>query len=390
MTLSRVLLNDNDRSACAWLRQLVTDGHLEGQVDERPIQQLQPADLADCRQVHLFCGIGGWPLALQWAGWPSDRPVWTGSCPCQPFSAAGKRRGTDDERHLWPEMLRLIRECRPATVFGEQVASAAGRDWLAGVRADLEELGYAVGAADLCAASLGAPHIRQRLFWVANASSKGRKGRGLSKRSAFWSCRQTQPHRVHGWQPVVFSSDCDENGNCPACGIDFADCGCPGPTQDGFEYVERDGRLFARRLGHTNDPGRGQHGGAEPVRPQQPPTQRAGGVGGVANPEGERRAVFIAPHVGQAGGEIDAPANAGDGGGWSPWRQCIVIPCGDGKARRIEPGLAPLVDGFPGRVGLLRGYGNAIVPGLAAIFIQAFLEAEHETVHQVRTDQAVV
>ena len=61
---------------------------------------------------------------LEWAGW--EGPVWTGSCPCQPFSSAGLRAGSDDPRHLWPAWFRLIRECRPDTVFGEQVP---GADW---------------------------------------------------------------------------------------------------------------------------------------------------------------------------------------------------------------------------------------------------------------------
>jgi len=95
---------------------------------------------------------------------------------CQPFSVAGRRRGTSDERHLWPEWFRLIRECRPNVVFGEQVASPAGRTWFDAVSADLEGVGYAVGAADLCAASAGAPHIRQRLYFVAHLSSAGRVG----------------------------------------------------------------------------------------------------------------------------------------------------------------------------------------------------------------------
>ena len=176
----RVLLNDNDRFACAWLRQLVTDGHLEGDVDERPIQQLEPADLADCRQVHLFAGIGGWPLALKWAGWPSDRPVWTGSCPCQPFSAAGKRRGTDDERHLWPEMLRLIKACRPGVIFGEQVPDER---WVDGVEADLRGEGFRFWAEVWDARVFGCPQPRRRTYWVAHLGSKGVEGLGARVRT---------------------------------------------------------------------------------------------------------------------------------------------------------------------------------------------------------------
>lgn len=162
--------NEFDPYAAQWLRNLIAAGHIApGDVDERSIVDVRPDDLAGYDQCHFFAGIGGWSRALRLAGWPDDRPVWTGSCPCQPFSAAGKRKGVEDHRHLWPEFRRLIAECNPPVVFGEQVASADGRDWLSGVRADLEDLGYAVGAADLCAAGVGAPHIRQRLWWVADA-----------------------------------------------------------------------------------------------------------------------------------------------------------------------------------------------------------------------------
>ena len=113
---------------------------------------------------HFFAGIGVWSYALRLAGWPDNRPVWTGSCPCQPFSSAGKGAGFTDERHLWPEFFRLIRECRPATVFGEQVASKDGLAWLDLVQNSLESAGYACGALDTCAAGVGAPHIRQRLY----------------------------------------------------------------------------------------------------------------------------------------------------------------------------------------------------------------------------------
>ena len=159
------LYNENDAKAAAWLAELIKRGLVApGRVITRSI-----VDLAEvsATQVHLFAGIGGWSYALRLAGWPDDLPVWTGSCPCQPFSVAGKGKGTDDERHLWPEMRRLVELHEPPVVFGEQVASTAGRNWLAAVRTDLEALGYAVGAADLCAAGVGAPHIRARLYWSA-------------------------------------------------------------------------------------------------------------------------------------------------------------------------------------------------------------------------------
>ena len=167
--------NEIEPFAAQWLRNLIAAGHIaDGVVDERSIRDVAPADVAGFTQAHFFAGIGVWSHALRSAGWDDSRPVWTGSCPCQPFSAAGQGRGTADERHLWPEFHRLIAERRPPVVLGEQVASALGRDWLDAVRTDLEGVGYAVGAADLGAASVGAPHIRQRLWWVADATDHSR------------------------------------------------------------------------------------------------------------------------------------------------------------------------------------------------------------------------
>lgn len=152
--------NEIDPFAAQWLRELINAGAIApGDVDERSIADVDPDDLAGFCQCHFFAGIGVWSYALRLAGWPDDRPVWTGSCPCQPFSSAGKIAGFADERHLWPEFFRLIRECRPATIFGEQVASKAGLAWLDLVQADLECAGYACGALDTCAAGVGAPHI---------------------------------------------------------------------------------------------------------------------------------------------------------------------------------------------------------------------------------------
>lgn len=158
--------NEFDPHAAAWLRELINQKLIPaGDVDTRSIADVIPSDLHGYTQCHFFAGIGGWSLALQISGWPDDRPVWTGSCPCQPFSVAGEGKGTADERHLWPVFFDLIRECRPERVFGEQVANAIGKGWLDGISTDLESEDYACGAAVLGAHSVGAPHLRQRLYW---------------------------------------------------------------------------------------------------------------------------------------------------------------------------------------------------------------------------------
>jgi len=164
--------NEFDPFAAAWLRELIKAGHIApGVVDERSITELKPDELKQYTQCHFFAGIGVWSYALRKAGWPDDRPVWTGSCPCQPFSTAGKRKGTEDERHLWPTWFRLIQECKPDTVFGEQVEAAIRQGWLDIVQTDMEGIGYTVGAVGLPACGFGAPHIRQRLYFVANTAN---------------------------------------------------------------------------------------------------------------------------------------------------------------------------------------------------------------------------
>ena len=171
--------NENDPRAAATLRVLVDRGLIaKGVVDERSISDVSPADLAGYGQCHFFAGIGVWSYALRLAGVPDHRPVWTGSCPCQPFSTAGKGGGFDDERHLWPHWHWLISQYCPDEVLGEQVASKDGLAWFDLVSADMEGSGYAIGAVDSCAAGFGAPHIRQRLYFgarrMADADSNGR------------------------------------------------------------------------------------------------------------------------------------------------------------------------------------------------------------------------
>ena len=248
--------NENDPKAAAWLKQLIKDGLIpDGVVDERSILDVQPGDLRQYTQCHFFAGIGGWSLALQLAGWPSDRPVWTGSCPCQPFSSAGKHLAENDERHLWPAFFNLIRECRPDVIFGEQVATAIGKGWLDGISTDLESENYTSGATVLGAHSVSAPHLRQRLYWV---------------------------------------------------GID--------------------------RLGYSMREGR---------------EGKSFGLLGASNQ--------------------------------NYWENHDSIQCLDGKQRRIESSTFPLANGIPERVGLLRGYGNAIVPQVAKAFIEAFVDVTHSS-----------
>ena len=160
--------NEWDAPTAAWLRELIRQGHLPaGDVDERSITEVQPDEIRHYTQWHFFAGIGGWPLALRLAGWPEDRPVLTGSPPCQPFSGAGKQRGVKDERHLAPAWLALVAALRPACVFGEQVAAAVRKDdWLDDLLDALETEGYSTGAIVLPACGVGSPHIRQRL-WIA-------------------------------------------------------------------------------------------------------------------------------------------------------------------------------------------------------------------------------
>lgn len=102
--------NENDPKAAAWLRELILQGHIpKGKVDERSITELTANDLDGFTQCHFFAGIGGWSRALELAGWPESRPVWTASLPCQPFSTAGQSQGVEDERHLWPVFFDLVK-----------------------------------------------------------------------------------------------------------------------------------------------------------------------------------------------------------------------------------------------------------------------------------------
>ena len=321
--------NEFDPFAASWLRNLIKEGLIpDGDVDERSIADVDAADLRSYAQCHFFAGIGGWSYALRLSGWPEDRPVWTGSCPCQPFSVAGRGKGTDDERHLWPVFARLIAERKPSVVFGEQVASKAGREWLAGVRSDLEGVGYAVGAADLCAAGVGAPHIRQRLFWVA-------QGLGVANGAGWIARKQSSSSLGHGHSSVA--------GGC---------------ERDVANADIRIGWERGVKLQRQKAPGELGICGEDNVADAD--SQRSQGQWADGDASGRRGSHVAAS--GLCGGTGDAWIHA-------EWRRGA-----DGKTRRVKSDLCLLVDGVPNRVGRLRGYGNAIVPQVAAEMIRAYLE----------------
>lgn len=211
--------NEWDNFAAEWLRELIKDGLIpDGEVDTRSIADVRPEDLKGFTQCHFFAGIGGWSRALQLAGWSPDRPVWTGSPPCQPFSTAGKQSGKDDLRHLWPAFFNLIRECSPPTIFGEQVASAIRFGWLDDLQRDLEAEGYAAAAVVLPGGAVSAPHKRDRLFFVAYSTSRRHKqyeqfaesGSGTSRKWASNSSRDNNAQQNNLGCAVSMADSCDQ------------------------------------------------------------------------------------------------------------------------------------------------------------------------------------
>lgn len=351
-----VYYNENDERAAAWLRALIVEGVLpDGEVDTRSIVDVRPADLAGFRQCHFFAGIGGWAYALQLAGWPADRDVWTGSCPCQPWSVAGKSAGADDPRHLWPTWERLIRERRPATIFGEQVASQDGLYWLDLVYADLEARDYAIGAVDLPAACVGAPHGRARLWFVAHNHGEG--------------CERIAPARLHADGTPRHDVD-----RCGAVGdVDDTDsvrrrarrCDVKG-TQSQTQPSRSDRTVVMGEPTVAGPQGRATEGPARPGR-ERATAERAGEAGRVADTDsGNTIDGHLQRHDRHGLGAADARSGF--------WSAVDWIPCIDGRARPVEPGTFPLAHGLPARVGRLRGYGNAIVPQVAAEVIAAYLE----------------
>jgi DNA (cytosine-5)-methyltransferase 1 len=428
--------NENNAFAAQWTRNLMKAGHIpDGFVDERDIRDVQPMDLWGFTRCHFFSGIAGWAYALRLAGVPDDLPLWTGSCPCQPFSAAGQGKGVADDRHLWPAWFKLIKESRPDRVFGEQVEAAIGHGWLDLVFSDLEGQGYACGAAVLPAASVGAPHIRQRLWFVADAGGERRQqiARSASGDEAADGRARRNGEQANG--DHVASGDGENSlvANAPSDGRrprgaerarqerGAASVGASGAG--GMADSERGGRKgrsekyrgeeasFPTENGslvytagkQVGLPGRARQSGSA-VDDASGSRQSSSRSGKSEQPERGRSLLGLGRQISrwaetdcarQSGVALGDSCGAGlsqrerDGriqceamepfegqtalGRSNAWDSIDWIDCRDGKRRPVEPGTFPLAHGIPARVGKLRAYGNSIVPQVAAAFIEAAL-----------------
>lgn len=397
--------NEFDPDAAATLRELIADGLIaDGVVDERSIELVQPSDIRGFTQVHLFAGFGIWSLAARLAGWRDDRPLWTASCPCPPFSSAGKVKACPgcggfkpiphvrrtgaflcslcghewlaDQRHLWPEVWRLVRDGRPPCVMGEQVASADGRTWLDLVRASLEILAYDAWGVDTCAAGFGAPHIRQRLYWVADAEDADWRGRERGTQTGIGSDEQrgrglasggADRRLVDSFVPRLERHARDgDDGDQP--GRVRTDAPRPAAATGPSGGV-------GDALGGGRRAGRDNH--AEHDRHQPDPIHQIASFG-MANlyGDGRREAGNDQGAAGDDGSGRNSPAHIERPGPTNGlWRDPDWLGCTDGRWRPVESGTFPLAPAgaFRRRVPILRGAGNAINLAQAAEFIAAVM-----------------
>lgn len=355
--------NENNLDAAETLRELIKAGVIaHGDVDTRSIEDVTPNDVKGYTQCHWFAGIGGWSRALRLAGWPDSKFAWTGSCPCQPFSSAGKGAGVNDERHLWPAWMHLIRQCRPGVVVGEQVAAAIRHGWLDTVLDDLENTGYSCWAADLPAGGIGAPHLRERAWFVGRLENAGHEPARRSPAPG-----QAKIGRTHD---------------------QFAGSSSIGPLAD-----SPSAQLHAATLA-------GVHSGQESAGARHGESERCGDARVLARTDSD------GCEPGSVAAEAAGYGQAADASGWD---DCVWIPCTDGKWRPTQPRVFPLAHGIPKGMGPLaaalerlgvsakdarslrrdgarllrsaraysnsqiKGYGNAIVPQVAAEFIMAVM-----------------
>ena len=356
--------------------------------------------------LDLFSGIGGFSLGLEWAGmstvafcerdpycttilnkhWP-DTPVHNdvrnldgkdyadsidlvaGGFPCQPFSVAGNRRGSDDDRHLWPEMLRIIQEAKPRWVIGENVFGLINMA-LDDVQADLEREHYEVRKFVLPAVAVDAHHRRDRIFIIAyrdpalvNASSEHRRGdtdrRGGSRMEMGGDVlAQTRRHQVPDATDRPSTHVAHSHGEGQL-------------QQEGFEReVGRwsgDSGEQVSDVADAHGEGLQRHGQEHQLRGFGQEGQ-AGGSGDVAYTNGTRGEVGVSGQESWQEGYSGESHHQGD-------QQLRRSPRGEWPA---EPRVGRVADGIPNRVDRIKGLGNAVVPQLIQAIGELVLAADKE------------
>jgi DNA (cytosine-5)-methyltransferase 1 len=332
--------NEYDPNAAEWLRQLITLKQIpEGEVDERSIIDVAKDidSIKHFRQHHFFAGIGVIPYSLRQAGWSDDREIMSGSAPCQPFSSAGKQKGFDDDRHLWPHMFKIIQELRPGVVIGEQVSSKL--EWWDAVASDLESANYAAAAFDLPGASIGAYHRRYRLFWVgvrAVGDSKGER------------C-QFQPHKQSAG--IVKEMDAEGKSRIGA--------GTSGAGVSPVGNAEHNGHATQLKSSGTQKEG----------RMQQP--EGSDNASSMGHPNGEQPKIDITGVSTGGDRQIGHHSTAENRSrSTTVWDNTHWLQCSDGKYRAADRDIYPLA-GVVGmdkpriRYELERGLAELLPPGNA-------------------------
>jgi len=280
-----------------------------------------------------------------------------GGFPCQPWSAAGKRGGTEDDRDLWPEMLRVIEIVRPNWVIGENVRGFVSMEMgLDRSISDLENIGYAVQAFIVGAVSVGAPHRRDRCWIVAHYD---RQQRGADSR---------KPNAGADWGDNIVGSG-ENVADAAGSGRGKGDKNTGGPSK-GTGAQREWGRSTngGEDVADTDGSGRQQQRGAKAARAELPAAECGGDVADANSPKRERG------YGGEQGKQPTGPSR------WFP--EPNVGQLADGLSTGLagwprEPeGVPRVATGVRNRVDKLRALGNSVVPQVVERIGYAILEAE--------------